>query len=758
MKRFPLCLLLLMLLIAAPLSAQVPSPAQQAEAARSGLFAAQLALQGADQAAAQAELEQARITLAALADQLAPLAPAAADAIRRDSAALRLAPAPAFAAARAQLWASVLGGGMQATLAAIGQGDRAAAQAWLQVRVFRKANRITRVSADATTALTAWGEGRLTAEQAAVTVRADLLDGYLAQTRDSLAALTKLAERQSSASAAEQAGLAAGYFAIVRASYAEQRGEAAAASLSATLSELVSAAVASDWPTLSAQQAEAQATLRGFSAAPLSAEEIERKGTQLLQFLNLLQIEYAKGVRNGVISAPLEVQEAQTFYAQANGLLDELAERFEARDAAAAQQLADNMGQIGPLLARTGEPAEVTRLAKRSMALLNERFAISDQGGDLIAVQALLAQLRSAVAQGDYAAAETTRLQAYAIFEVGPEPKLFSRDFTLGDALQAMFWQGLPSQPGLADLIKRQAPISELDSALALMAGQIVQAEQLLGATGSPLGAITGAVAILVREGLEAVLVLAAIVGYLRATKAPPKASRQVLAGAGLAIVASFAVWALARSVISISAANRELVEGIIALIAAAILVSVTNWMLHKAYVVDWISFVKQQVDQAMGSGSIFGLAALGFLIVFREGFETALFFEALLADSPAWAVGVGALIGFACIGAIAALILRYSVRLPLKPFFSATSALLLIMALSFVGNGVRNLQEAGLVGVSRLESVPIGLLPSLLGLFPTYETVLAQVALMLVLGATFLIARAKATKQPPTRRAAPSA
>jgi high-affinity iron transporter len=759
MRRLaPALCLLLMLLTVAPLGAQTPSPAQLAEAARSGLFAAQLALQSADQAAAEAELAEARSALAALAAQLAPLAPAAAEAIGRESAALVLGSPPSFAASRAQLWASVLGGGMQATLAAIERGDTAAAQQWLQVRVFRKANRLTRVSADATTALAAWSVGEISAAQAATVVRADLLDGYVAQTRETLGALTKLAERQSTASAAEQAGLAAGYFAIARAAYAEQRGAAAADSLSATLGALLSAALASDWPTLSARQAEALSALRGFTATPLSAQEIERKGGQLLQFLNLVQLEYAKGVRNGEIVVPLEVQEAQTFYAQANGLFDELAEHFSAKDTAAAQQLSANMAQIGPLLNSTGEPAEVTRLAKASIALLSERFAISEQSGDLVAVQALLTQLRSAAAQGDYATAETIRLQAYAIFEVGPEPKLFSRDFALGDALQAMFWQGLPAQPGLADLIKRKAPLSELDVALALMASQIVQAEQLLGAAGSPLGAISGAVAILVREGLEAVLVLAAIVGYLRATKAPPRATQQVLAGAALAIVASVAVWALARSVIAISAANRELVEGIIGLIAAAVLVSVTNWMLHKAYVVDWISFVKQQVEQAMGSGSIFGLAALGFLIVFREGFETALFFEALLADSPAWAVGVGALLGCAIIAVIAALILRYSVRLPLKPFFTVTSALLMLMALSFVGNGVRNLQEAGLVGVSRLESVPIGLLPSLIGLFPTYETVLAQLALLLVLGATFLIAKARATKQPPGRRAAPSA
>ena len=229
---------------------------------------------------------------------------------------------------------------------------------------------------------------------------------------------------------------------------------------------------------------------------------------------------------------------------------------------------------------------------------------------------------------------------------------------------------------------------------------------------------------------------LAAIVGYLRATKAPARATQQVLGGAGVAILASFAVWLLAQQVLTITPANRELVSGVIALIAAVVLVSVTNWLLHKVYVVDWVSFVKQQVQQAMGRSSVLGLALLGFMIVFREGFETVLFFQALLADSPPWAVAVGAALGCALIGAVAWAVLKLGVKLPLKPFFTVTSLLLLVMAVSFVGNGVRNLQEAGLVSVTRLEGIPLGLVPSLLGLFPTYETVMAQLLLLIVVGA----------------------
>jgi high-affinity iron transporter len=134
-------------------------------------------------------------------------------------------------------------------------------------------------------------------------------------------------------------------------------------------------------------------------------------------------------------------------------------------------------------------------------------------------------------------------------------------------------------------------------------------------------------------------------------------------------------------------------------------------------------------------------------MVVFREGFETVLFFQALLFDAPAWSVAVGAILGLVIIGVIALVILRWSVRLPLKPFFTVTSALLMILAVSFVGNGLRSLQEAGWVSVTRLDGIPIGYLPALFGLFPTVETVVGQVLVVLLLVVTFAIAKLRSRK-----------
>ena len=281
-----------------------------------------------------------------------------------------------------------------------------------------------------------------------------------------------------------------------------------------------------------------------------------------------------------------------------------------------------------------------------------------------------------------------------------------------------------------------------INTTLSLMTKLFTQAQEVLDTQMTPLGAVAASVAILIREGLEAVLVLAAIIGYLRATKAPTKAQTQVIGGAGLGIALSLVVWALAQTVISITPVNRELFEGLIALAAAAVLFYVTNWLLHKVYVADWMTFVKAQVQKAMSSGAQFGLAALGFMVVFREGFETVLFFQALLFDAPAWAVVVGLVIGLSVTGTVAVVILKLVGKVRLRPFFTWTGILMLILAISFVGNGLRNLQEAGWVGVTRFDLIPTGLVPSLLGLSPTVETTMGQVLVVVGLAVTFAISK----------------
>lgn len=258
--------------------------------------------------------------------------------------------------------------------------------------------------------------------------------------------------------------------------------------------------------------------------------------------------------------------------------------------------------------------------------------------------------------------------------------------------------------------------------------GRLLDADRLLAA-GAPawLGA-ANAFIILVREGLEAVLLLAALLAYLAASGAGRRERRQVYAGAGAGVVATIATCAVADLLIPISGASRELVEGITGLLAVAVLLYVSNWLFQKTYIQDWKDYLREHAGRAASTGSALAMAALAFAAVYREGFETVLFYQALLFNAGYASVLMGALPGALVIGAIGVGIIRMGVKLPLRKVFAVTNAILLYLAFTFVGKGLYSLQEAGLFAPHALHGVP-DLMPlrQLLGIYPIAETLLAQ-------------------------------
>lgn len=276
--------------------------------------------------------------------------------------------------------------------------------------------------------------------------------------------------------------------------------------------------------------------------------------------------------------------------------------------------------------------------------------------------------------------------------------------------------------------------------------GLLQRAQDKLSSEGlSPATAFASSLIILLREGLEAVLVLAAIIAFVRKT-GRRDALAYVHVGWIAALLLGALTWWVANTLISISGADRELTEGITALIAAAMLLYVGYWLHSKSYAQAWQHFIRDQVDAALGKGTLWAMAAVSFLAVYRELFEIILFYETLWVQSGA--EGHAAVL--AGIGAAAALlalltwvILKYSARLPIGPFFSATSALLALLAVVFAGNGVAALQEAGVMAVRPIPFVSI----PLLGVHPTLQGLAAQgAALALVLLGMLLARRAAPT------------
>jgi high-affinity iron transporter len=269
--------------------------------------------------------------------------------------------------------------------------------------------------------------------------------------------------------------------------------------------------------------------------------------------------------------------------------------------------------------------------------------------------------------------------------------------------------------------------------------------ERLSDAGLDPATAFFSSLLILLREGLEAILVLAAIVAFVRKT-GRRDAMVWVHAGWIAAVALGALTWFAANRLISISGANRELTEGVTALIAAGMLLYVGYWLHSKSYAQAWQHFIRDQVNTALGRGTLWAMAGVSFLAVYRELFEIVLFYETLWVqagsgsqDAVLAGIGVAAVL----LALLAWLILKTSARLPIGPFFAATSGLLAAMAVVFAGHGVAALQEAGVLGASPVSFVSI----PLLGVHPTAQGLAVQLAAMALVAVGMWTAR-RATRR----------
>ena len=236
----------------------------------------------------------------------------------------------------------------------------------------------------------------------------------------------------------------------------------------------------------------------------------------------------------------------------------------------------------------------------------------------------------------------------------------------------------------------------------------------------------------LLREGFEAILVVTALTTYLRRQGAEQQLS-VVYLGIGLAVVASLLTAWLFTAVFSLSGAAQEALEGVTMLLASAVLFYVSYWLISKSESARWQAWIQGQINKALTRGSLFALGFAAFLAVYREGAETVLFYHALAGQAEGQQAAL--LLGF--VAASLGLFVIYwlmktaSLKLPLGLFFSVTAALLYYLAVTFAGNGILELQEAGWVGIT-----PVNWLPRIgwLGLHPTLETFAAQLLLLLPL------------------------
>ena len=296
----------------------------------------------------------------------------------------------------------------------------------------------------------------------------------------------------------------------------------------------------------------------------------------------------------------------------------------------------------------------------------------------------------------------------------------------------------------LRTLLDQGRPVAAVAQHVERLNAMLDRAQEKLGAGSlSPAGAFASSLLILLREGLEAILVLAAIMAFVVKT-GRRDALPYIHAGWIAAVALGGATWAVATHVLAISGANRELTEGVAALLAAAMLLYVGYWLHGKSNAQAWQSFIKDQVTAALGKRTLWALAGVSFLAVYRELFEIILFYQALWAQ-----VGAGGRSAFTAGIAVAAVllavlgwaILKYSVRLPIGPFFAVMSALLVAMAFVFVGHGVAALQEAGVMKATAVGFVEL----PLLGIHATAQGLAGQGLTLALVVAAYLWRRQQA-------------
>lgn len=350
--------------------------------------------------------------------------------------------------------------------------------------------------------------------------------------------------------------------------------------------------------------------------------------------------------------------------------------------------------------------------------------ALSGQGPNLDLARARLAESATAYAGGDPRRATDLALSAYLDGFEPVEPLLKARD----PALMSRIESGMGAY---RSAIAAGQPVAAVQGQAEQLAAYMDAAERALAPEkASQASAFLGAFTILLREGLEALLVVVAMVAFLR------KAGRAdvlpyVHGGWSAALGAGVLTWAAATYLISISGASRELMEGFGSIIAAVVLVSVGIWMHGKSRADVWQSYIRDKLSKALSRKSAWFLFALAFLVVYREVFETILFYAALWSQGGHMAMLAGAASGAVVLAAVGWALLRYSRKLPITQFFALSSILIAILAVILAGKGVAGLQEAGLLGIR-----PIAGLPriEILGLYPTWQGVAAQFSTLLVM------------------------
>ncbi|MES2932683.1 MAG: cytochrome c/FTR1 family iron permease [Pseudomonadota bacterium] len=385
----------------------------------------------------------------------------------------------------------------------------------------------------------------------------------------------------------------------------------------------------------------------------------------------------------------------------------------------AAVATIDRLSQISEAMLSKDMPATSARQVLAYLRGMPSTLEASS-ADTLTLAKKRLAESVAALQKGDPEQATRFALSSYLDGFEPVEPALAAKNKWLFEEIE----KTMGSYRGAISAGQTASAVQMADRLQALL----TDAQAALGGSSDPWSAFLGALTILLREGLEALLVVVAMMSFLK------KAERSdvlpyVHAGWIAALAAGGLTWAVATYLVDLSGASREMTEGFSAIFAAVVLLCVGIWMHQKSLAGRWQSYVRQKLSSALNKKSAMMLFLLSFVTVYREVFETVLFYAAL------WTPGNGAYLlgglatGVVLLSAIAVVLLRSAARLPISQFFAASSALVAVLAVVLMGKGVAALQKVGFLDITPITMPRI----DVLGIYPSMQTILAQLLILLI-------------------------
>jgi high-affinity iron transporter len=504
----------------------------------------------------------------------------------------------------------------------------------------------------------------------------------------------------------------------------------------------------------------------------LSPEDVTRLQRLLARFVDVVPKEYRNGVENNQVVIPLEYKEAQQFTEQAQSLVNELAPVWS-RDQAAAYTnyhvpLVAGLAQMAKDLDAIREQNVIEKDSSAASSILSDRFGISahraGQGGQIIEETAMdvrdsLNNSLAAARAGHWKEAESARLDAYTAFDSEIEIRVMPRDPALATRTERSFLDG-QQEPGIKALLDRGAPMDELTAGYARALKNLDECVALLKVSVSPATIGFTAFTILAREGLEAIVILAALLAGLRGAE-HVRTRRGIVQGAVLGVLLSGLTFWLSQTIVHSLLRYGEKLEAVVSVLAVIILLMVTNWVFHKMYWVGWnaklrdLSKSAQQVRETRWE--IFALLGVGFLTVYREGFETTIFMQSLVLEGKSGPVLIGVAAGFLFIATVGMLIMVFGAKLPYRKLLVVTGILVVSIMTTFLGSAVRLFQTVGWLPVHPLPGLNLPNWAGVwLGIYPSWEGLLIPPLALVYVGGAWLYMKIRARAQQRHAAAAP--